>query len=77
MAKILIKLDVLNSAEVVGKKKGRLLGSLAAISFSEEKLKRKVEEEVCKRIVERLRENLDKVFLEEGISARLRIKSKV
>ncbi len=77
MAKILIKLDVLNSAEVVGKKKGRLLGSLVAISLSEEKLKRKVEEEVCKRIVERLRENLDKVFQEEGISARLRIKSKV
>ena len=77
MAKILIKLDVLNSAEVVGKKKGRLLGSLAAISLSKEKLKRKVEEEVCKRIVERLRENLDKVFQEEGISARLRIKSKV
>lgn len=77
MAKISIKLDVLNSKEIVGKKKGRLIGSLAAISLTEEKLKKKVEQEICKRIVANLRKNLDQVFQEEGISARLRIKSRV
>ncbi len=76
MAKISIQLDVLNSAEIVGKKKGRLMGSLAAFSLSEKKLKRKVEEEICQEIVAKLRENLKQVFEEEGILARLRITSK-
>ena len=77
MAKIIIHLDVLNSAEIVSNKKGRLMGSLAAISLSEDKLKTKVEKEVCRRIVANLKDNLDRVFEEEGINARLRIKSKV
>jgi hypothetical protein len=76
MAKISIELDVLNSAEIVSKKKGALLGSLAALGLSEKRLKRKVEQEICKEMVLKLKENLDEVFKEQGISARLRITSK-
>ncbi len=76
MAKISIELDVLNSSEIVSKKKGALLGSLASLSLSEKRLKRKVEQEICKEIVNKLRENLDQVFKDEGITAHLRITSK-
>ena len=76
MAKISIELDVLNCAEIVSKKKGAFMGSLAALSLSEKRLKKKVEQEICKEIVNKLRENLDQVFKDEGITARLRITSK-
>ena len=76
MAKISIELDVLNCAEIVSKKKGAILGSLASLSLSEKRLKRKVEQEICKEIVNKLRENLDQVFKDEGITAHLRITSK-
>jgi|GEM_PF-5747693 len=76
MAKISIELDVLNCSEIVSKKKGALLGSLASLSLSEKRLKRKVEQEICKEIVNKLRENLDQVFKDEGITAHLRITSK-
>lgn len=68
-------MDVLNSGEIVTRKRGRIMGSLATISLGKKKLKRKVEEEICKRIVDKLRENLDQAFLEEGITARLKIRS--
>ncbi len=76
MAKISIELDVLNCAEIVSKKKGAFFGSLAALGLSEKRLKRKVEQEICKEMVLKLKENLDQAFKEEGISAHLRITSK-
>ena len=77
MAKVLIEIDVLNSHEIIKEKKGKFTNWFASLIYSEEDLKKKVEEKICKEIVKSLRENLDKGFQEEGVAARLRISATV
>ncbi len=73
MAKVLIEIDVLNPKEVIQEKKGKFTTWFASLIYSEENLKRKVEEKICAEIVKSLRENLDKGFEEQGVAAKIKI----
>ena len=73
MAKVLIEIDVLNSKEVIQAQKGKFKTWFASLIYSEENLKRKVEEKICAEIVQSLRENLDKGFEEQGVAAKIKI----
>lgn len=73
MAKVLIEIDVLNPKEIIKGKKGRFTTWFASLIYSEEDLKRKVEEKICAEIVKSLRENLDKGFEEQGVTAKVKI----
>lgn len=73
MAQINIAIEVLNPEEVVKHQKGKFIGSLISTSMSRTSLKKKVEREVCKRVIAELKEHLDEAFKNEGISAHLKI----
>lgn len=73
MAKVLIEIDVLNPHEIIKSKKGKVTNWFASLIYSDEDLKKKVEEKICKEIVQALRENIDKGFEEQGVAAKLRI----
>ncbi|MGI9542684.1 MAG: hypothetical protein ACR2MX_05450 [Cyclobacteriaceae bacterium] len=73
MAEISIAIDVLNPEEVVKHQKGKFIGSLLTTSMSHATLKKKVEKEVCKRVIAELKEHLDEAFKNEGIAAHLKI----
>lgn len=73
MAKVLIEIDVLNPHEIIKNKKGKVTNWFASLIYSDEDLKKKVEEKICKEIVQALRENIDKGFAEQGVAAKLRI----
>lgn len=73
MAEISIAIDVLNPEEVVKLQKGKFIGTLITTSMSHTSLKKKVEKEVCKRVITELKEHLDEAFKNEGISAHLKI----
>lgn len=73
MAKVLIEIDVINTHDIIKKKKGKFTHWFASLIYKEADLKKKVEEEICKEVVQSLKQNLDKGFQEEGITAKLRI----
>lgn len=73
MAKVLIEIDVLNTHDIIKKKKGRFAHWFASVIYKEADLKKKVEEKICKEVIQSLKENLDKGFQEEGVVAKLRI----
>ena len=73
MAEISIDIEVLNPEEVVKHQKGKFIGSLITKSMSHASLKKKVEKEVCKRVIAELKAHIDEAFKEEGISAHLKI----
>lgn len=76
MAQVLIEIDVLNSSEIIKEKKGRFLNWVASVFYSDEDLKKKVEEKICRELVKELRKNMDQGFQQEGISAKLKISAK-
>lgn len=73
MAKVLIEIDVLNPHEIIKNKKGKVTNWFASLIYSDENLKKKVEEKICTELIQSLRENLDKGFEEQGVAAKLRI----
>ena len=76
MAEISISIDVINSSQVVSKKKGKLISWLATQVTNPEGLKRAVEKKICQEIVESIRHHLDVRLKEEGIAANLKINVK-
>jgi len=75
MAHINILIEVLNPEELIKHRKGKFIGSLISTSLSHESLKKKVEKEVCKKVIKELKNNLDKAFKKEGVAAHLKISS--
>lgn len=77
MAKVLIEIDVLNSAEILKERKGKFVNWAASILYNEEDIKKKIEKKICQKIVQELRMNLDQGFLKEGVSAKVKISAKI
>ena len=73
MADISVKIDVLNPLEIIKHKKGKFLGSIFALWMDEDELKLRIEEKICKEVVNELREKLNQRLNEEGILAHLQI----
>jgi hypothetical protein len=76
MARIYVEIDVLNSSDVVKKKKGVFLGAMASLFMHEEDLKAKIEQVICAEVVNKLRAELNKKLIEEGVTAKLHIEVK-
>jgi len=73
MPQIVVKIDVLNTPEIIRSRKGKTLYWLAHQIKGPEGLKRMVEEHILKEVVSSLKKNLDRRFKEEGILAKLKI----
>lgn len=71
MTIIEIKVDILNSPQVVIKEKGKFLGFMAGIFMDKNKLKRKVEAKVCEEVIKKLQESLNTGLEEQGIIANI------
>lgn len=71
MAVIEIKLDILNSKELVTREKGKLTGFIAGLVMNEATLKSKVEEKVCLEIIEKLKDAIVPGLVQEGVKAEI------
>ena len=73
MARIYVEIDVLNSSDVIKKKKGVFIGAMASLFMHEGDLKAKIEQVICTEIVNSLRTELNRKLTEEGVTAKLHI----
>ncbi|WP_028982461.1 hypothetical protein [Sporocytophaga myxococcoides] len=71
MAIIQINLNITNAEEVLHAKKSELTSFIADLALSDKKIKKKVEEEVCKQLVKQLKEKIETGLIEEGVKAEL------
>jgi hypothetical protein len=73
---ISVQIEVLNSKELVEKKKGKIAKWAASIFIGDKKIKKKVEEQVCAEVVKTLQNTLKAKLREEGVDAKINISVK-
>lgn len=73
MVTISINIDILNPSDIIKKEKGKFAGFIADTFMSSEKQKNIVENEVRKKTIETLRNNLKMELEKRNIKARVEI----
>lgn len=71
MATIQITIDILNHNKIVEKHKGRFMEAFANLFMDKEKLKREVEENVCREIIKQLQEKMPEELEKNGVKANI------
>ncbi len=71
MAIIQINLNITNAEEVLHSKKCEFTSFIADLTLSNKKIKRKVEEAVCKQLIVQLKEKIESGLIAEGVKAEL------
>lgn len=73
MAKIMVNIEVLNTSEIIQRRKGKIFHWLARRIKSPDELRRAIEKKISKEVIDGIKVSLDQRFKEEGIAARLKI----
>lgn len=73
MAKIMVNIEVLNTSEIIQRRKGKFFHWLARRIKSPDELRRAIEKKISKEVINGIKVSLDQRFKEEGIAAKLKI----
>ena len=71
MAIIQINLNITNAEEVLHAKKSEFTSFIFDLALSDKKIKKKVEEEVCKQLIKQPKEKIELGLIVEGVKAEL------
>jgi len=73
MAKIMVNIEVLNTSEIIQRRKGKIFHWLASRIKSPDELRMAIEKKISKEVINGIKVSLDQRFKEEGIAAKLKI----
>jgi hypothetical protein len=71
MAIIQINLNILNAEEIMHERTSNFTSFIADVVFNNKKIKKKIEKEVCRRLIKQLKEKVEPGLIEEGVKAEL------